>query len=100
MKKTIIAVSILLASVTCFGQKPVKVTELVNGKPVLEELKKDTLSIPADSIAFISTVNMVQFIDYLKKNVSYEGYQKLTPDMVIAELYKYGIVEWNKKKKV
>jgi hypothetical protein len=122
MKKSFLAILLLVSSSVCFSQtstsnaieeifvqdtskvqKP-KVSPVdVKAKAKMDSLDKaNKIIVPADSIAIISAIDIVKFLDILKKSASYDVYTKLPPDQVLVELYKWAVVEWsnNKKKKV
>lgn len=93
MKKVVLLSAFVIISIVSFCQakKPAAV------KPA----PADTLALvmPADTLAIVSAVDIVAFSNYLRKSVSYDAYLKLTPDQVIQELYRFAILEWNKKRK-
>lgn len=86
MKKTLLILS-LLVSLISFAQDS---KDTVKSKPIVP---------PADSVVFISAIDLVEFNKYLKKTTSYEDYPKLTPEQVVNKLYNWAVIEWNRKKK-
>lgn len=80
MKKLITSI-LILVSLASFGQDTTKIKQ------------------PADSLEFISKINLVEFNKYLRKIISYEDYLKITPDQVINKLYEYAVLVWDEKKK-
>jgi hypothetical protein len=61
---------------------------------------KDTTAVipPADSLAFISAVDLVRFSQLLSK-ISVEEYRMLTPEATIANLYRWSVLLWNEDRK-